>query len=806
MSPPRPPRVPAHAVNWLNTLYNFNEALPLRQKWHKLTPLLPADNLEAPEGQGVYLVFALVNNEFLTAVHAGSADAEHGLKSRLRAHAQAAEHGAQGVEWSKQDGNFFVYALGTQNVKLLYSYSCVTPMEGAQGYEARLLWQCDFFGNGRLNGGFGVEGARLGAPPTTNHVAEAKQWVDAFNTAIKRVAAACLACHCGDQACAVHASPIAGHATTGARLLAMSAALSAASTVVPPHTPGICGCRQHLANPELCKTFDEQMKFSLAEPEGEAAAVLTAIQRRSARLLQLAEDLQLACNSARNMNGYQVLQLKQQLAAWNDAADDRHAVGEAGLEAICRGIEQLLEGGSAASEHKLAEEGALNNKVDAASLLPAMNRKGSLADLTKSPTSGLSRNTSTLDLGSKSPTMSRNASALELGSKSPTSGMSRNASTLELGKSPPVAGLARTGSTLDLKSGSAGQPVKHSSTEQLIKAGSPSQMSRTASSADLASSPRGSPRGSLRGRSSAELTRTPSAGQLRRGSIVGSGAVSAPPAACRPAASKMSMAIAERFVGRAAWEADCWQLYLAVSEAAIAGSTRGFPFTVTADQLVDAYALNDHQASSLRDRLDRAKGEKADDTLRLCCYLGSMRTGATEHERLHQQLLELEACNGKKVRRRHSARAVVTPRHRRARHGRPAPPALDAAPGAGLPGCCLRSSHLPWPCKHCASTAQLCPPPPPWRPAGLLHAGQPGSLHCRHPGGRQEGLPGSCRPAAGRAQTSGAQVLPPGGPVQQVQGHAHAGRAVPCPRGRPEGRLSEHVSPQCTYSSVVPAH
>jgi hypothetical protein len=226
LSASRAPRTPAHAVNWLDTLHNFNEALPLRQKWHKLKPLLPAEHLEAPEGQGVYLVFALVDNDFLTAVHAGSADAEHGLKSRLHAHAKAAEHGAQGVEWSKQDGNFFMYALGTQSVKLLYSYSCVTPMEGAQGYEARLLWLFDFFGTARLNGGFGVEGARLGAPPTSDWAAEGKRWCEAFMKSIKWVARLVAAWLAPPGSCIVQAWP-----------LGAAAAMKPAARCCRPPTP-----------------------------------------------------------------------------------------------------------------------------------------------------------------------------------------------------------------------------------------------------------------------------------------------------------------------------------------------------------------------------------------------------------------------------------------------------------------------------------------------------------------------------------------------------------------------------------------
>ena len=181
----RAPRTPAHAVNWLDTLHNFNDALPLRQKWHKLKPLLPAENLEAPEGQGVYLVFALVDNKFLTAVHAGFGHFETGLKGRLQSLAQVYQCGAQGGDYSKEDGNFFFYALGTQGVKLLYSCSSMVAVDGPQGYEARLLWHFDFFGNSKMNGGFGVEGARLGAPPTSDYAAEGKRWCEAFMKSIQ---------------------------------------------------------------------------------------------------------------------------------------------------------------------------------------------------------------------------------------------------------------------------------------------------------------------------------------------------------------------------------------------------------------------------------------------------------------------------------------------------------------------------------------------------------------------------------------------------------------------------------------------
>jgi hypothetical protein len=522
-----------------------------------------------------------------------------------------------------------------------------------------------------------------------------------------------------------------------------------------------------MVKPQLCKTFEEQVEFSVADSEGEAAAVISAIQRRSARLLQLAEDLQLACHSARNMTGYQALQLKQQLAAWNDAAADRHALGEAGLEGICRGIEQLLDGGSAVSEYKLAEEATLNNKVDAASLLvDAAGPKSGALGLPRSPSSAA--------------LLTRSPSSAELGAgRAPSAGASRRGSLTE----PPSRGAS--GGQLTPKPNSLDIPRSPS----LSRAGSlkePPPLSPSSSARKLAPLP--------------ELARVPSMRHVSSDQCIKPGASLAPgfPSAfpsAFPAASKMSMAIAERFVGRAGWEADCWQLYLAVSEAAIAGSTRGFPFTVTADQLVDAYALNDHQASSLRGRLDRARGDSADETLRLCCYLGSMRAGATEHERLHQQLLELEACNGKKVRRRHGAGAAA-----------PSPPLPPPPARAAWQACTagLDDAHA-WRWAARVLPAQQQPalalqalrlnctaltPPPPWRPAGLHRPGQPGSVHCRPPGGRQEGLPGSCRPAAGRAQASGAQVLPPGGPVQQVQGPAHAGRAVPRTPGGNQGWVS----------------
>ena len=106
----------------------------------------------------------------------------------------------------------------------------------------------------------------------------------------------------------------------------------------------------------------------------------------------------------------------------------------------------------------------------------------------------------------------------------------------------------------------------------------------------------------------------------------------------------------DRFAGRLAWEGDCWRLYCAVSEAALSGDAKGFDYAVSADQLEQVYGMNTYQGSTLRSRLDRAMvGGSQEDRTKLCCYLGSMRAMATEHEGVLLKLLELEAFNGRKV-------------------------------------------------------------------------------------------------------------------------------------------------------------
>jgi hypothetical protein len=356
------------------------------------------------------------------------------------------------------------------------------------------------------------------------------------------------------------------------------------------------------------------MKFPVAAPEGEAAAVIAKMQRRAARLLQQAEDLQLACDSARQLTGFPGVSLKQQLLSFNEIADDRQAQTEAALDTICRSIEQLLESGSSGCDYRQLEEAALHNKV-------AMHELAELVGVTRIHREDSSGQLSRLGASMEPPA-------------SPSGGVARRSSVSQL-DSPksPAGGMPRRGSLLDLCQAQG----HHAGMD----------MSSRPPSGSLAHAVAGAPTVTASG-SKKSLVGS-SAAPARRASLVGLAPVVAVPG--RRASVLGGAGSGDRFTGRLPWEPDCWRLYCSVSEAALTGDVKGFLYCVSADQLVQAYDMNTYQGSTLRSRLDKAMaGGSSEDRTKLCCYLGSMRPMATEHEQVHQRLLELEAFSGKKVR------------------------------------------------------------------------------------------------------------------------------------------------------------
>jgi len=369
------------------------------------------------------------------------------------------------------------------------------------------------------------------------------------------------------------------------------------------------------------------MKFPVAAPEGEAAAVIAKIQRRAARLLQQAEDLQLACDSARQLTGFPGVSLKQQLLSFNEIADDRQAQTEAALDTICRSIEQLLESGSSGCDYRQLEEAALHNKVAIQELVDQLQavagrpRRLSLSIPKAIDTSPMPASPMPASPLPASPAAGRRSVEIPRGQLPTTPTSAGHRSSIDMSGAPrrgsiDMSGAARRGS-IDM----SGAPRR--------------------GSIDMSQAPR---------RESMDAGRPPSATLT---SNLFAQATLPPAAMAAPSrrASVIGTSAADRFAGRLAWEADCWRLYCSVSEAARTGDVKAFDFTVSADQLVQAYDMNTYQGSTLRSRLDKAMaGGSSEDRTKLCCYLGTMRAMATQHEQVLQKLLELEAFDGKKVR------------------------------------------------------------------------------------------------------------------------------------------------------------